>query len=37
MSMTAASLMMAFTEQAAAQAQQNRSAYFWRERLIGMN
>ncbi|MFR3187149.1 MAG: hypothetical protein ACLTOV_03465 [Phocaeicola sp.] len=28
MSMTAASLMMAFTEQAAAQAQQNRSAYF---------
>lgn len=29
MSMTAASLMMAFTEQAAAQAQQNRSAYFF--------
>lgn len=35
--MTAASLMMAFTEQAVAQAQQNRSSYFWKARLIGMS
>lgn len=37
MSMTAASLMMAFTEQAADRHSKTDRLIFWRERLIGMN